>query len=119
MTVSFNATGPGRGAKSPVFARGFRVGMAMGKLTPDTSYPTGGWDVSDIFSEFAAESSNSNIYVFVESPGGYVLVVDHANKKVLAYRQTAATGALAEVPNGTNISVALGTPRFLAFGVLA
>lgn len=48
---------------------------------------------------------------------GYLLVVDHTNRKIKAFRQNAATGAFQEVPNATNLSavtcraLAISTPE--------
>lgn len=71
----------------------------------DTSYPTGGWPLTK--NQLGASANDPTAVVLVVNQGlGYLLVYDNANQKLLAYRQTAATSALVEVPNATNISAA-------------
>src|SRR5690242_12868530 len=64
----------------------------------DTSYPTGGYAISN------AQLGFTNVrVVFVTShSGGYVYEWSAGHLK--AYRQSAATGALTEVPNATSLS---------------
>lgn len=72
-------------------------------LTMSNSYTTGGEAIAEADFEFA-----SGGFVFVTfggaSTGGYVPAWDKTNKKVMVFRQSAATGALTEVPNATNLS---------------
>jgi hypothetical protein len=51
--------------------------------------------------------------VLPQPKAGYVFDYDGAAKKIKAYRQTAATGALAEVANGTDITAASPIPVFV------
>lgn len=67
-------------------------------VTLDASYPTGGYPISA-----AQLGFNKTRAVFVTShSGGYVYEWAAGNLK--AYRQTAATGALVEVPNTTSLT---------------
>lgn len=120
ITISHQAgTAPGRSGRRQLWIRGqSRQNVILGEFALDSSYPTGGYDISALFSEFNAESSNTNIVILVGSRAGYVFDVDFTNKKLLAYRQTAATGALAEVANAVNLSAVTRVP-FVAFGVFA
>src|SRR5579872_5897776 len=69
-------------------------------ITLDNSYPTGGYSITPSllgFSQVRAVIVNSHT-------GGYVYEYDIVNQKLKAYRQTAATGALVEVPNTTSLT---------------
>jgi hypothetical protein len=81
----------------------------------DTSYPTGGWPLSKASLGFAA-TTDPQFNVQAENAGGYMLEYDHTNSKLKAYRQTAATGALVEVPNTTDVSAAITAARIVAQG---
>lgn len=84
-----------------------------GTLAFDNAYATNGQTLS-----LAAIGLSSIDYLIVTGAGGYLLEWDRnaATPKVKAFRQTAATGALVEVPNGTDISAAVATASFLAIG---
>lgn len=75
-------------------------------FTPDVSpgYPTGGWPISGL---------GGPIQAVLGALKGYLAVWDQPAQKLMLYRQTAVTGALAEVPNGTDLS-ALGSVRLIA-----
>ena len=69
-------------------------------VTLDASYPTGGYSITPANLGFTKVKA-----VIIQShTGGYVYEYDVANQKLKAYRQTAATGALAEVPNTTSLT---------------
>lgn len=77
------------------------VRQVIGTIDFDSSYPTGGeaFDMSVIGAE--------SLYAMVVLPkAGYVFEWDGnvTAPKIKAYRQTAATSALVEVPNATNLS---------------
>lgn len=77
------------------------VRMVVGSIDFDSSYPTGG-EVFDL-SVLGAQS----LYALMVLPkAGYVFEWNGnvTAPKILAYRQTAATSALVEVPNATNLS---------------
>lgn len=83
----------------------------VGVITFDASYPTGGEAVT------LAQLGLSRLdYLSVSAGIGYLPTWDGSTSspKVLLYRQTAATGAFAEVPNTTDMSAT--TVRFLAVG---
>ena len=81
----------------------------------DSSYPTGGWPLTKASLGFAA-TVDPTFNVQAENSSGYVLEYDHTNSKLKAYRQTAATGALAEVPNTTDLSATVTAARISAQG---
>src|SRR5436853_5232818 len=84
-------------------------------IAADSSYPTGGWPLTRQTLGFAA-TADPAFNAQVENSSGYVLEYDHTNQKVKAYRQTAATGALAEVPNATDLSAVITAARVAAQG---
>lgn len=71
--------------------------LVFGTISFDSSYPTGGEAIDapgDVGYEYALVSPNA----------GYVGYWDRANQKLLAYQQSAATSALTQVPNATNMA---------------
>lgn len=85
--------------------------MVSGVITLDSSYATGGEAVT------LAQLGLSRLDFLCLTAGiGYLPTWDGSTTapKVLVYRQTAATGAFAEVPNTTDMSAT--TVRFLAYG---
>lgn len=88
------------------------VRRVIGTFTFDNSYPTGGL-------AFPLASIGARYLVALEvfPKGGYMLNWDGSQvaPKVMAYRQTAATGALAEVPNLTDISAAVVGAMYIAY----
>jgi len=83
----------------------------VGVITFDSSYATGGEAVT------LAQLGLSRLdYLIVTAGIGYLPTWDGSltTPKVLLYRQTAATGAFAEVPSTTDMSAT--TVRFLAIG---
>jgi hypothetical protein len=119
VTATPSGNAPGRGGYGrPLFVRGNqRFGCVPYFIDLDNSYPTGGYDITAIFNEFKLETNAANIMLIVQSRMGYVFDVDYTNKKLLAYRQSAATSALTEVANAVNLS-AITQIRCLAFGPL-
>lgn len=78
--------------------------LSIFEFTPnDVTYPTGGYPIS----------LDGPILAVIGNLPGYVTRFDAVNAKLLLYRQTAATGALVEVPNATDLS-ALGASRLVA-----
>lgn len=86
---------------------------AYGTITFDSSYPTGG--EAFVPAEFGL---NRLDFLMVSGANGYVATWDGSTSapKVLLFRQTAATGALVEVPAATNLSSPVVTCRFHAVG---
>jgi hypothetical protein len=82
-----------------------------GTITFDSSYATGGEAVT-----LAQLGVNRLDWLMVNAGAGYLPVWDGSTTtpKVLLYRQTAATGALVEVPSTTDVSTV--TVRFKALG---
>lgn len=83
----------------------------FGTITFDSSYATGG--EAFVPADFGLSRLD---WLQVAGATGYLAVWDGSASapKVLLYRQTAATGALVEVPATTNVSTV--TARFVAVG---
>lgn len=106
MTIKVEATGK---------LEGRTLAIVEGSLDFDTSYPTGGESISDIFNNFVKLS-----VLLIAPQSGYVFETDYTNKKVkvmYANYPAAAAGALIEVPNGTNLS-ALTSVKYVAVGIV-
>jgi hypothetical protein len=80
--------------------------LYWGQATMSSSYATGG-DTVDAPGDLGYEVAHF-------TGPGYLLVFDPVNQKVQAFRQTAATGALVEVPNATNLATVVAD--FMAIG---
>lgn len=78
-----------------------RQNLALVDVTLSSSYATNG----DTF-DFATIGLIGVQPLFVDAApnAGYVVFYDRANKKFKVFQQSAATGALTEVPNTTNLS---------------
>ena len=74
---------------------GFRI--ELGTIAMDASYPTNGESLSP-------GGDRGWWKAFVAPSAGYVPSWDAAAQKLKVYRQSAATGALTEVPNATDLS---------------
>jgi hypothetical protein len=119
-TITYDAEGPGKGASGrPVFAQSPRpIKVVTGTYAFDSSYPTGGEDISDIFNQFANLSSTSGLLgLLFDQPltgaqTGKFLKVDYTNKKVQLF--TNASPAV-EVTNASDQSAITGL-RFVAWG---
>ena len=114
-TVAFDAEGPGKGAFSPVRAnmsRGMKI--VTGKFSFDTSYPTGGEDLSEIFNMFAECHG-----VLMEQPvqagaqTGKFVKIDHTAKKAMLFTNAAP---FAEIANASDQSGIVNL-RFFAWGM--
>lgn len=73
--------------------------MAVADFTMSASYATNGDTLP-----WVGLATQPDCILSGGGDTGYVLSVDHANGKVKAWRQSAATGALQEVPNTTDLS---------------
>lgn len=82
----------------------------------DNSYPTGGQnlDCTDHFKEIGSVMVESGFAGYVIEP----VTTNYATAqvKLRCWRQTAATGALVEVPNTTDLSAALNAVRVVVTG---
>lgn len=74
------------------------MAIVLGTVAMDNSYATGGEALD------APGDRGYAKFALAGGGGGYVGQWDKAAQKVMAYRQTAATGALAEVPNTTDLA---------------
>ena len=112
-TITFDAEGPGKAAKRPVLTQSGRVmKIVTGVYAFDNSYPTGGEDISAIFSEF-----QQVLGMLVEQPitgaqTGKFVKVDYTNKKLQLF--TNASPAV-EVANASDQS-AITALRFIVWG---
>lgn len=117
--VTLDAEAPGKSALRPVLVQAPRViKFVTGTFAFDSSYPTGGESISDIFDQFNNVSGTSQLLgVLFESAGGYTFGVDYSGKKVLAYWVDTSTdgAAQAEVVDTTNLAT-LTAVRFIAWG---
>lgn len=114
-TVTLDAEGPGKGSVRPLFVHSPRkMKMLTGQFAFDSSYPTGGESISDIFDMFA---TSGLLFLFIEQPlsgaqTGKFVKVDYTNKKLILY--TNASPAV-EVANASDQSAITGL-RFCAIG---
>lgn len=76
--------------------------LVTADVTLDSSYPTGGYAIAG--SDLGLKGGTIDSADLNASSGGYVPTFDYTNSKIKLFRQTAATGALVEVPNATNVS---------------
>lgn len=89
------------------------IKLVAGTFTPaNSNYVTGG-ETFDLVADWPNAIKQVHA-VFIASQGGYVHSYDPATKKILAWRQSAATSALTE-PNGVNISAAQGAIPWVAW----
>lgn len=81
-------------------------------LTFSSSYATNG-DVLPSNAALGLDNSLDHIDAGA-TIGGYAIAFDPTNRKLKLFRQTAATSALIEVPNATNVSAE--TVRVVVYG---
>lgn len=83
----------------------------FGTITLDNSYPTGGYSLAGILKETdtGAEGVEWIRSIKIELPG-YEGRFDRPNQKYVLYQQSAATGALTQVPNATDLSALTNLP---------
>jgi hypothetical protein len=101
---------PIKALKASTVAGNYAVVVATVDMS--ASYPTGGEIVS--FATLGGRFAKP-FFVLPRPIAGYVFEFDHAAMKLKAYQQSAATGALTEVPNATNLS-AVKDVRMLVVG---
>lgn len=113
-TVTTATTGHGK--TKPVYGLGAAkpLKVVTGSIAFDSSYPTGGEDVSDIFNMF-----NTVVLLLIDpntvvhgAQTGKFAQVDYTNKKVLLFTNASPT---VEVTNASNQS-ALTAVKFVAIG---
>lgn len=117
--VTFNGDAPGRGGSGPMFGVGSRpTKVVTGSFAFDSSYPTGGESVSEIFDLFNSPGGTSRLEgLLFDQPltgaqTGKFAKVDYTAKKVQLF--TNASPAV-EVANASDQSAITGL-RFIAWG---
>jgi hypothetical protein len=112
-TITFDQGDIGKAARSPAVAiSGRQLGFCTGKIAFDTSYPTNGEDISDIFNQFKECVLIMHDQPLTGAQTGKFAKVDYTTKKILLY--TNASPAL-EVTNATDQSL-INNMRFVAVG---
>lgn len=107
-------------AKQPIESRNFsrtndNYATVSGTIALDSSYPTGGYPVAGMTNGAAKFGLKVCQMAWFSHQGGYLITYDQVNDKVKIFQQSAATGALTEVPNATNLS-AVPAVAFMAHG---
>ncbi len=103
-TLALLADGPGKGSRGKVRGAGSRtIDIAVYTLTLDSSYPTGGESLADIFTDFKTvlgifPSHNEDTVADVR-----YYVPDLTNQKLLAFK-TISAGANAEVADTNSLA---------------
>lgn len=108
VTVAYDADAPGRGGfGGEIVGHGSsRKKVVTGTLTFDSSYPTGGEDISEITAFF--RGGNADAIVF-EQLATRIVTFDRTAKKALLY-----TALSTEAANASNQSAIV--VRFIAIG---
>ena len=123
-TITFNTDAPTyQGA--PAGGRTSPVRFMTGSFDFDSSYPTGGEDISTIFDLFNDVNGHSGLLgVTFVLTGAPVTIdtkvitstrVDYTNKLLLLYGEDTTSGIPAQVSNGVNASTVTGL-RWIAWG---
>lgn len=119
-TITYDQDAPSKGGSGPLFGSGSRpTKVVTGQFSFDSSYPTGGEDISDIFGFFNSVTGVSRLGgIIFEQPvqagaqTGKFLRVDYANKKIQLFTNASP---YAEVANASDQSLITGL-RFIAWG---
>ena len=102
-TLTYDSTGPGEAGRHAMFAAavGRPLQAVALAVTGDTSYPTGGYDISDVWKKFATASAASGLlHLLAHDRGGaHIVAIDYVNKKL---KLMSAPGT--EVVAATNVS---------------
>lgn len=72
--------------------------LVTGSIALDSSYPTGG----EAF-DAPGDLGYHDLWI-TGTAAGYLATWDKTNQKLIAYQQSAATSALTQVPNATDLS---------------
>lgn len=119
VSVTYHSDAPGRGGSGPLFVGGSRPSkVVVGQLTFDSSYPTGGEDISEIFNLFNNPAGTSRLEgLLIEDPTGSAgtgkkVVIDYTAKKALLYTNASPP---VEVANASDQTGAANL-RFFAWG---
>lgn len=81
--------------------------FAVGTVTMSSSYATNGdtgdWGTIGVIGNRDDTTGKAPTFVGLFPSAGYIPVWDATNKKVIVYQQSAATGALTQVANTTDL----------------
>lgn len=113
-TITYDSDAPGRGGSGPLFGVGKPQKVVTGRFAFDSSYPTGGEDISDIFAQFRGNVADCVQFdqPLTGAQTGKFAKVDYTAKKVQLF--TNASPAV-EVVNASDQS-AISALRFIAVG---
>lgn len=112
-TITYDQSAPGRGANVEAKFFGTRVEkLISGKFSFDSSYPTGGEDISEIFGLF-----RQLLGIWIEDPTdstgtGLKVVIDYTGKKALLFDNAANPAEVADTSDQSNAA----SLRFLGWG---
>jgi hypothetical protein len=101
-TVIAASAGTRQAQQEVVIEHSLALHMAIINVTMSSSYASGG-DACDFQNALGLLNRANPVFVIVAPSAGYVAEWDSVNKKMLVYRQSAATSALTE-PTGVNLS---------------
>lgn len=117
-TITYDAEGPGKGGIRPMSTQASRpMKIVSGQFSFDSSYPTGGEDISEIFGMFQTDAKCLGIWMEdpTDSAGtGLSVVIDYTNKLAMLFTNAADP---AEVANASDQSGAASL-RWFAWGFI-
>lgn len=118
--INFDGKTPGKGRTGPVFGMSARaLKIVTGTFDFDSSYPTGGEDITEIFAQFAQllgiQFFDEGAPITANAKIVNSFPVDYTGKKVLAFGDDTTTGVPAEVAAATSLATLTGV-RFIAWG---
>lgn len=118
-TIAYDGQSPGASGSRPAFWQSARpIKVVTGTFTFDTSYPTGGEDISDIFNQFQGIGSTSGLLgIHMADPTGSAgtgksVVIDYTAKKALLYTNAAPPVQVADTSDQSGAA----NLRFIAWG---
>jgi hypothetical protein len=87
------------------------------KITVDTSYPTGGWALTNAQLGLPLQVDSAvGIFTGVSGAGGANVQYDPVNQKLMCYGGNTANNPHLEITNGTNLSTQLANLSIAAVG---
>jgi hypothetical protein len=112
-TVTLDTEGPGRASKRPLMVHSPRpMKVVTGTLAFDSSYPTGGESLADIFNMFTSLKLLLIDQPLTGAQTGKFIKVDYTNQKALLYTNASPAAEVADTSNQSAIT----DVRFVAIG---